>query len=396
MPFPMKIQPVDFASPEEESESTRYEPVKPPVFKSRFKRLFERQFCSVLKTSAAPSPEKPTAIGGGEKDKDSCDEFEPSSVCLNKMVENFIYESNENNKQQRCGRHRCNCLKGSCTDSSDDEADSFNCFGDSFSNHSSGSDTIESLKSLVVCACVIERTILAETAKLVEKNKMGKGKDDFCRKVVTDGLVALGYDASICKSRWEKSSNVPAGEYEYVDVMLYGGDRMIIDVDFRSEFEIARSTKSYKSVLQMLPNIYVGKADRLQKIVSIVSEAARQSLKKKGMPVPPWRKAEYVKAKWLSPYARTTAKPTPVPSPVVSGSPSPGSFVSSGSDVKVEKEGSLDKIELKFGKEEKSFPDIKTGDNDEDKSSVVKVPETTKPKSSLAEVEIFSGSTSEI
>ena len=88
--------------------------------------------------------------------------------------------------------------------------------------------------------------------------------------------------------------------------MIIAGERLLIDVDFRSEFEIARSTKTYKSLLQTLPYIFVGKADRLQKIIAIVSDAAKQSLKKKGMPIPPWRKAEYIKAKWLSPHPRTT------------------------------------------------------------------------------------------
>lgn len=85
-----------------------------------------------------------------------------------------------------------------------------------------------------------------------------------------------------------------------------GNERVLIDIDFRSEFEIARSTKSYKAILQTLPYIFVGKSDRLQSIIAIVSEAAKQSLKKKGMHIPPWRKAEYVKAKWLSPYTRIT------------------------------------------------------------------------------------------
>jgi len=88
--------------------------------------------------------------------------------------------------------------------------------------------------------------------------------------------------------------------------VIIAGERLLIDVDFRSEFEIARSTKTYKSLLQTLPYIFVGKADRLQKIIAIVSDAAKQSLKKKGMPIPPWRKAEYIKAKWLSPHPRTT------------------------------------------------------------------------------------------
>lgn len=94
------------------------------------------------------------------------------------------------------------------------------------------------------------------------------------------------------------------GEYEYIDVMVEN-ERLVIDIDFRSEFEIARSTGMYKTILQLIPNIFVGKTDRLGQIVSIVSEAARQSLKKKGMHFPPWRKAEYMRAKWLSPHIRS-------------------------------------------------------------------------------------------
>lgn len=86
-------------------------------------------------------------------------------------------------------------------------------------------------------------------------------------------------------------------------------ERLLIDIDFRSEFEIARSTGMYKAILQLVPNIFVGKTDRLGQIVSIVSEAARQSLKKKGMHFPPWRKAEYMRAKWLSSHIRS--KPPP-------------------------------------------------------------------------------------
>ena len=49
--------------------------------------------------------------------------------------------------------------------------------------------------------------------KIVEKNKICKRKDDFCRTLVTDGLLVLGYDVSVCKSRWEKSSSYPAGNF---------------------------------------------------------------------------------------------------------------------------------------------------------------------------------------
>ncbi|XP_062149499.1 uncharacterized protein LOC133858078 [Alnus glutinosa] len=290
----MRIQPINSHTPED------CKPVK-PVVKSRLKRLFERQFLNVLRNSAAEK------VGVEEPHffKDGCNgssvEFEPSSACLAKMVQSFIEENNEKQSgASRCGRNRCNCFNRNCTDSSEDDFDSHND-----SNYSCCTEACEILKGLVPCASVCERNLLADTAKIVEKNKICKRKDEFCRKVVTDGLSALGYDSSICKSHWEKSPSYPAGEYEYIDVIMEG-DRFLIDIDFRSEFEIARSTKAYKAILQSLPQLFVGKADRLQRIITIVAEAAKQSLKMKDMHIPPWRKAEYVKAKWLTPHPRST------------------------------------------------------------------------------------------
>lgn len=94
------------------------------------------------------------------------------------------------------------------------------------------------------------------------------------------------------------------GEYEYIDVIMEE-TRLIVDIDFRSEFEMARSTGNYKAVIQSLPYIFVGKTERLSEIVSMVSEAAKRNIKKKGMHFPPWRKTEYMLAKWLSSYTRT-------------------------------------------------------------------------------------------
>ncbi|KAJ7979959.1 Protein of unknown function (DUF506) [Quillaja saponaria] len=302
---PMKIQPIDIDS-QQLNEAARTDSAK-PVLKSRLKRLFvfDRQLPSVLRTSAA---EKPT-FGEAQYNKDGRMEFEPSSVALAKMVQNFIEDSNEKQPSvAKCGRNRCNCFNGKSNDSSDDEFDVFGGFGESITSGSPG-DASDVLKSLIPCATVAERNILADTAKIVEKNnKLYKRKEDL-RKIVTDGLSSLGYDSSICKSKWDKSPSYPAGEYEYTDVVIEG-ERLLVDVDFRSEFEIARPTGTYKGILQSIPYIFVGKSDRLRQIVSIVSEAAKQSLKKKGMHFPPWRKAEYMRAKWLSPYTRATQLPS--------------------------------------------------------------------------------------
>ena len=67
------------------------------------------------------------------------------------------------------------------------------------------------MQSLIPCASVGERNLLADVARIVEKNgKSFKRKDDL-RKVVAEALSSLGYDSSICKSKWEKTSSCPAG-----------------------------------------------------------------------------------------------------------------------------------------------------------------------------------------
>ncbi|KAL0390962.1 UNVERIFIED_CONTAM: hypothetical protein Scaly_0453300, partial [Sesamum calycinum] len=179
----MKIQPIDFNSPRE--PQPKFEVAK-PIFRSRFKRLFERQFSSVLRI---PGSDKPAGAIDPlyNCSKDGLEGLEPSTLCLAKMVQNFIEGSNEK-PQQRCERKRCNCFNGNCTDSSDEEPDSYKF---------SSVDACDVLKGLVPCLCVSERNLLADTAKIVERNKINKHKDGLCRKIVTDGLIALGHNASI-------------------------------------------------------------------------------------------------------------------------------------------------------------------------------------------------------
>ena len=155
MPFPMKIQPLDIDSESVREPVVRTDSAK-PVLKSRFRRLFDRQFPSVLRISSA---EKPSYNGESTQYKDGggggLTEFEPSSVCLAKMVQNFI-EDNNNEKQPapvppppatKCGRNRCNCFNANSNDSSDDdEFDVFGGFGDSFTSGSYAGDASDILK----------------------------------------------------------------------------------------------------------------------------------------------------------------------------------------------------------------------------------------------------------
>lgn len=119
-----------------------------------------------------------------------------------------------------------------------------------------------------------------------------------------------GYDASVCTSKWQPTGKIPGGDHEYIDVLVENNsgksERLIIDIDFRSHFEIARAVDSYNRILNSIPVVYVGSPTRLKQFLGIMVEATRTSLQQNSMPLPPWRSLAYLQAKWLSPYERIT------------------------------------------------------------------------------------------
>ena len=102
-------------------------------------------------------------------------------------------------------------------------------------------------------------------------------------------------------------SRTSTGDHEYIDVVNYtsgSSERLIVDIDFRSHFEIARAVESYDQILNSLPVIYVGSLSRLKQFLQIMVEAGKSSLKLNSMPLPPWRSLAYLQAKWQSPCQR--------------------------------------------------------------------------------------------
>lgn len=81
-------------------------------------------------------------------------------------------------------------------------------------------------------------------------------------------------------------------------------DRLIVDIDFRSHFEIARAVDSYQRIMESLPVVYVGTVTRLNKFLQVMVDAAKFSLKQNSMPLPPWRSLNYLQSKWHSPHKR--------------------------------------------------------------------------------------------
>ncbi|KAK4791896.1 hypothetical protein SAY86_022331 [Trapa natans] len=155
---------------------------------------------------------------------------------------------------------------------------------------------------------VVHSVILSINEMDLSSIKAGACNASCIRFTLVKLLRLSGYDAAVCSSRWLGTAKVPGGDHEYIDVvhMIKPGtsDRLIIDIDFQSHFEIARAVASYNRILKSLPVIYVGSLSRLNQYLQVMAEAARFSLKQNSMPLPPWRSLAYLQAKWHSPCVR--------------------------------------------------------------------------------------------
>ncbi|KAK4439410.1 hypothetical protein Salat_0275900 [Sesamum alatum] len=150
----------------------------------------------------------------------------------------------------------------------------------------------------------VKRSIHAEVEKAVgELTSDEKLSTDFKRRLMAR-LRSRGFDAGLCKSKWEKNGRNPSGNYEYVDVNA-DGTRYIIEVSLAGEFTIARPTGCYASLLDVFPPILVGKPEEVKQVVRIMCRAMKKSMKSMELSVPPWRCLAYTQAKWFGSYKRT-------------------------------------------------------------------------------------------
>ena len=111
--------------------------------------------------------------------------------------------------------------------------------------------------------------------------------------------------AGLCKSKWDKTARFPSGDYEYIDVNV-SGNRYIVEVSLAREFEIARPSDQYASLVNVFPRIFVGKVEELKKVVRLMCTAIKVSMKSMALHVPPWRRNGYMQSKWFGSYKRTT------------------------------------------------------------------------------------------
>ncbi|XP_028800731.1 uncharacterized protein LOC114755989 [Neltuma alba] len=139
------------------------------------------------------------------------------------------------------------------------------------------------------------------------------------RRNVVAFLQEKGHNAAICETKWDCSGGVIAGNHEFIDVERRGSStwqtRYLVEVEFTSQFEIARPTRKYEEILSSVPRSFVGRADELRRTVRVVCDVAEQSFECAGLSVPPWRKTKFMQNKWLAPYRRITNRVQGIPVP---------------------------------------------------------------------------------
>ncbi|KAM0896307.1 hypothetical protein ACQ4PT_023283 [Festuca glaucescens] len=168
-----------------------------PPLVSRIRRLLVRISASE-RVVAAGTDEKPAAVNG---------EAEAGSVGLDRMVLSFMEESAA--VAERPPRGRCNCFSGSNYKESDNEEDFFLPPGLA-STPRRGRRCTRGSQGFGAERERGGAEPLADASRIAERcGRTCKGKE--CRRAVADGPRALGYDAGVCKSRWEKAPSYPAG-----------------------------------------------------------------------------------------------------------------------------------------------------------------------------------------
>lgn len=178
----------------------------------------------------------------------------------------------------------------------------------------------EELLQVTLCRTTSIETKIRKATKeaLREMNSTG-GINCICRKTAAEScrnctqkeiskrLQIAGYNCVICKSKWRQSHEIPSGEHSYMEVMVdnnknstigKGDTKIIIELNFRAQFEMARSKEEYDRLINRLPEVYVGKFSRLQNLIKILCAASKKCMKEKKMHMAPWRKHKYMLAKW--------------------------------------------------------------------------------------------------
>ncbi|OVA07755.1 Protein of unknown function DUF506 [Macleaya cordata] len=207
----------------------------------------------------------------------------------------------------------------------DDNDDGDENSGNVAENKAFWEDQHQLLHATLVRTSSIESKIRQATKEAMREFQLGGGVCVCLRPVtggcrncmmrdICDRLRNAGFNSAICRTKWRKSPDIPSGEHTYLDVVdrtdsKKGEVRVVIELNFRAEFEMARASEDYNKLINRLPEVFVGKAERLRTLIKILCSAAKKCMKENKMHMGPWRKQKYMQAKWFGTCERTISTP---------------------------------------------------------------------------------------
>ncbi|KAM3411825.1 hypothetical protein ACQJBY_003475 [Aegilops geniculata] len=169
-------------------------------------------------------------------------------------------------------------------------------------------------------------TAAAGACSCATRATAGGGCRGCTLRSVAGRLRDAGYDSAVCRSRWARSPEFPAGEHSYVDVVVPTRSgravRVVVEPSFRAEFAMARGGAGYGALVAALPEAFVGRAEKLRAVVGAMCAAAKRCARESSLHMAPWRKRGYMEAKWLGTPDRLLATTgARAGAPVAAGSP---------------------------------------------------------------------------
>ncbi|KAM0870880.1 hypothetical protein ACQ4PT_039733 [Festuca glaucescens] len=227
---------------------------------------------------------------------DSSGSEHDAAPALSSLVNEYLLEADATVRSSTV-------LAAEASSDPDDDPDGTN------SSPEAAADTLEEIKANLDPEDELRRRLVFSVAEAMRGLEDLRPNRSAFRRAVMCRLRERGHDAGLCKARWVKSSVMAAGSHEYVDVVVVSAGesetRYVVDVGFAAGFEVARPTAEYDAVRAALPEVLVARPENLKRVVKLAASAARRSLKRSGLSVPPWRKRRFMMAKWLGPYKRT-------------------------------------------------------------------------------------------
>ncbi|KAI6674395.1 hypothetical protein NL676_002301 [Syzygium grande] len=201
---------------------------------------------------------------------------EDDSPCLSELVNGFLEV--EPDDDPAASRPPADC--GSDSDGADSPA--------------GWADAIEGVleEALAGNADSYRSLLLRHVSRAIEVFACLWSNKPALRRNVMSYLREIGYNAAICKTKWDASGGLTAGNYEFIDVVRSepsegsSQNRYFVDVDFDGHFAIARPAPEYTLLLQRVPRAFVGGIEDLKRVVRAMCDAARRSLKSRGLSAP--------------------------------------------------------------------------------------------------------------